>query len=116
MKPKKRIIEKAIANGSIERVDELMSASQILITEVHNLLDESIEILADNHLKGGVLQMVANRYLKAAEEYFKTFATCVYSDCKKMDMFEDIDEFDEMFREWAELPKNWEPKIVEYDA
>lgn len=113
MRLKKKIIDAAIANGSIERVDELMSAAQILITEAHCIIDETIEILGYNKLRSGELQASANRYLKSAEEYFKLFASAVNKEENKMQMFKDIDEFDEKFREWAALEKHWSPKEVE---
>ena len=34
----------------------------------------------------------------------------VTTERQKMDMFRDMDGFDEWFRKWSKLPKEWKPK------
>ena len=41
MKPKKKIIDAAIANGSIDRLNMLLSAAHLLNCEANNLVEEA---------------------------------------------------------------------------
>ena len=86
MKPKKPLIARAQANGSIDRLNQLLSASHILLCEANGLLEE------------------------AADRYFNEFASMIETEKQKMDMFEDMDGFDAYFRRWSKLPKEWTPE------
>ena len=96
MKAKKDLIKTAEADGSIDRLNSLLSAAHILNCEANMLL--------------GNLKRLHNNFVKAADLYFKEFSSLVETDKSKMDMFKDMDDFDEKFRKWAKLPKVWAPK------
>lgn len=113
MKPKKNLIDSAIEDGSIERLNQLLSAAQILNCEANNLVEEASDILEVKKLLLGNLKKLHNDFVKCADKYFKEFATLVETEKSKMDMFSDLQDFDKSFREWAKVPSGWKPKEVE---
>lgn len=113
MKPKKTLIEKSIADGSMDRLNQLLSASHILLCEANTLIEEASDLMSDKGLMLGVLKKRHNDLVKCADSYFKEFASMVTEDKTKMDMFGDMDEFDQSFRAWAKVPLGWKPKEVE---
>ena len=113
MTPKKQLIDRAVANGSIERLNQLLSASHILICESNTLVEEASDLMAANGLLLGELKMLHNRFTQAADRYFREFAAMVTTERQKMDMFSDMDDFDEYFRSWAKLDKEWKSKDEE---
>lgn len=114
MKPKKILIERAKANGAIDRMNILFSGIQILNAEANKLADECSEILAENGLLMGRLKQLHTNFVKAADNYFQEFAACVFDEKSKMDMFGDIDSFDNVFRQWSRIEKDWKPKSLDY--
>ena len=62
MKPKKHLIERAEANGSMARLNQLLSASHILLCEANSLLEEAADLMAANGLLLGELKMLHNRF------------------------------------------------------
>ena len=56
MKPKKKIIDAAIANGSIDRLNMLLSAAHLLNCEANNLVEEASDLMAENSLLLGDLK------------------------------------------------------------
>ena len=110
MKPKKTLIERAQANGSIDRLNQLLSASHILLCEANGLLEEAADLMAKNGLLLGELKQLHNRFTTAADRYFNEFASMIETEKQKMDMFEDMDGFDAYFRRWSKLPKEWTPE------
>ena len=109
MKPKKTLIEKAKANGSIQRLNMLISAAHILNCEANSLIEEASDLMAENGLMLGSLKRLHNNFVKAADLYFKDFASMVDDDGSKMDMFEDMEGFSKLFRKWSRLDQKWEP-------
>lgn len=112
MKPKKILIERAKANGAIDRMNVLFSGMQILNAEANSLAEECADILMDHGLMIGRLKQLHNLFVKSADNYFNEFKNCIFSEEKKMDMFSDMDSFDEIFRKWSNIEKNWKPKEV----
>ena len=110
MKPKKHLIARAEANGSIARLNQLLSVSHILLCEANGLLEEAADLMASNGLLLGELKQLHNRFTTAADRYFNEFASMVNTEKQKMDMFTDMDEFHELLRKWSKLPKDWKPK------
>lgn len=110
MKPKKHLIARAQANGSIDRLNQLISASHILLCEANGLLEEAADLMEKNGLLLGELKQLHNRFTTAADRYFNEFASMVTTEKQKIDMFTDMDGFDEYFRRWSKLPKDWKPK------
>lgn len=110
MKPIQRLIERAKQNGSIDRLNQLLSASHLLLCEANGLLEEAADLMAENGLMLGELKQLHNRFTTAADRYFREFAGMVTTERQKMDMFGDMDGFDNYFRRWAKLPREWRPK------
>lgn len=115
MKPKKNLIEAAEADGSIARMNQLLSAVQILLCEAKNFSDEASEIMAEKGLLIGEIKKCYKDFERCADRYFKEFSTLVVNDQCKMDMFEDLQSFDTAFRTWAKVPVEWEPKVLTED-
>ena len=113
MKPKKQLIDRARANGSIDRLNQLISASHILLCEANGLLEEAADLMERNGLMLGEIKQMNKRFTQAADRYFSEFAKLVDTEKQKMDMFQDMDSFDDLFRRWAKMPREWEPERTE---
>ena len=109
MRPKKHFIDRAQANGSIDRLNQLLSANHILLCEANGLLEEAADLMKRNGLLLGELKQLHNQFTNSADRYFREFASMVTTEEQKMDMFSDMDGFDEWFRKWAKLPREWKP-------
>lgn len=94
MKPRKQLIDAAIANGSIDRMNMLLSAAHLLNCEANSLVEEASDLMTENGLLLGNLKKLHNDFVRVADKYFKEFATLVTTDTTKMDMFSDLDGFD----------------------
>ena len=110
MKPKEHLIKKAIDNGSIERLNILLSAAHLLNCTANQYAEEAAELMLENGLLLGRLKQLHNNFIKSADMYFREFAGMVFDENSKMAMFSDIDSFGEAFRQWAKIEKEWEPK------
>ena len=106
MKPKKHLIDRAVADGSMDRLNQLFSASHILLCEANGLVAEAGLLL-------GELKQLHTAFTRSADRYFREFAAMVTTDKQKMDMFRDMNGFDEYFRHWAKLPREWQLKQIE---
>lgn len=115
MKPKKKLVEAAIKDGSMDRLNLLLSAAHLLNCEANSLIEEAADVMNAKGLLLGDLKKLHNDFLKCADRYFKEFSTLVASDKCKMDMFEDLQSFDTAFRTWAKVPSEWEPKVLTED-
>lgn len=113
MKPKQQLIAQAAANGSVDRMNQLLSAAHILHCEANNLIEEASDLMLSQGLMLGILKKRHSDLTKSADIYFKEFASMVSTDKSKMDMFSDLDDFDQSFRKWAKVPAGWKPKEVE---
>lgn len=113
MKPRKQLIDAAVANGSLDRMNMLLSAAHLLNCEANNLVEEASDLIAKNGLLLGDLKKLHNNFVKSADLYFLEFSSLVETENSKMDMFRDMDDFDAKFREWAKLPSDWKPKESE---
>lgn len=114
MKPKDILIKNAIANGSVERLNILLSAAHILNCAANQYAEEAADLMAENGLLLGRLKQLHNNFIKSADMYFREFAGMVFNEQTKMAMFQDMEGFDKVFREWSKIEKDWEPKKVEY--
>ena len=110
MKPKEILIKNAIENGSIERLNILLSAAHILNCAANQYAEEAADLMAENGLLLGRLKQLHNNFIKSADMYFREFAGMVFNDQTKMAMFSDMESFDKVFREWSKIEKDWEPK------
>lgn len=113
MRPKKDIIRAAEADGSIDRMNSLLSAAHILNCEANMLVEEASDLMNAKGLLLGNLKRLHNNFVKSADMYFLEFASLVETEKSKMDMFKDMDDLDNKFREWAKLSKDWKPKKVD---
>lgn len=102
MKPRKEVIEKAINNGAMARINQLLSANQILMAQSCLLIEEAQSILEANGLCLGLLKQKSNNVTRAFDIYFTEFASMVPKEMK-LPMFKDIDDFNYAFRKWAKL-------------
>lgn len=112
MKPRKQLIDAAIANGSMDRMNMLLSAAHLLNCEANDMVEEASDLMAENGLLLGDLKKLHNDFVRVADRYFKEFATLVTTETSKMDMFSDLEDFDKAFRKWAKVPSGWKPKEV----
>lgn len=110
MKPKEILIKNAIENGSVERLNILLSAAHILNCAANQYAEEAADLMAENGLLLGRLKQLHNNFIKSADMYFREFAGMVFNDQTKMAMFSDMESFDKVFREWSKIEKDWEPK------
>ena len=110
MKPKEILIKNAIENGSVERLNILLSAAHILNCTANQYAEEAADLMAENGLLLGRLKQLHNNFIKSADMYFREFAGMVFNDQTKMAMFSDMESFDKVFREWSKIEKDWEPK------
>lgn len=108
MKAKKTLIQRAVRNGAIDKVNRLLSAAHLLNCEANSLVEESNDILRENGLLVGELKKYHTDFVKCADRYFSEFAGLVTEDNKKMDMFTDMDEFDKWFRKWSKILEEME--------
>lgn len=102
---KKDLIEKATADGAIDRMNQLLSAAHILNCEANTLVEETADMMDKYGLLLGDLKMRHNSFVRSADMYFSTFASMVKNEKNKMDMFKDLDDFDKSFRKWAKIEK-----------
>lgn len=101
--PKKKVIERAKENGSIDRVDRLLSASHLLISVYLDMVSETQDILRDNGMFMGDIKEKYGTLQKAFDVYFYEFTKLINNDKRKKDYREDYDEFNASFRKWAKL-------------
>lgn len=113
MKPRKELIEQAQANGSMDRLNLLLSASHILLCEANNLIEEASDLMSAQGLLIGTIKKKYGDFLRVSDAYFKEFASLITTEQSKMDMFGDMDDFDNKFRAWAKVPAGWKPKETE---
>ena len=73
MKPKDVFIKRAIANGSIERLNILLSADHILNCTANQYAEEAADLMEENGLLLGRLKQLHNNFIKSADMYFREF-------------------------------------------
>ena len=112
MRPKKKVIERAERNGSIQRVNQLLSTTHLLVCTANNYFEESAEVLKQNGMLIGEIKKAFNDYVYHATMYFNEFKTMI-TEKSKMEMFEDIDKFDEYLRQYNNIEKVWKPKTLQ---
>ena len=113
MKPKEYLIKRAIEEGSIERLNILLSAAHILNCAANQYAEEAADLMAEKGLLLGRLKQLHNNFIRSADMYFREFAGMVFNEQTKMAMFNDMDGFDKVFREWSKIEREWEPKNLE---
>lgn len=114
MLPKKKLIDRAIADGSIDRINNLLSAGHILVCLSNSYIQEASDLMFEKGLLLGELKKRYNEFLLYADRYFTEFATLV--DGAKIDMFKDMEALDEIFRGWNKISKDWKPKEIDNET
>ena len=112
MKPKKFLVDMAKANGSIDRMNILFSAMQILNSQANAFAEECADLLLENGLMIGRLKQLHNNFVKAADNYFREFSSCIFDEDRKMDMFNDMDSFADVFYRWSQIEREFKPKEI----
>lgn len=100
---KKDLIDRANADGAMDKMNQLISAAHILNCEANSLVEEASDLMDKYGLLLGDLKMRHNSFVRSADMYFSTFASMVKNEKNKMDMFKDLDDFDKSFRKWAKI-------------
>lgn len=115
MLPPKRVVDRAFEDGTIDKVNRLLSAVHILNMEADIIVDEAAETLQAAGLQLGTLKKRHSDFIKCADRYFREFAEMITEEKSKKDMFNDIEEFDNKFRRWAAIEYNKTEKEKEND-
>ena len=101
MLPPKKAIEQAFADGTMDRVNRLLSAAHILNWEADVLVEDASDQLKEAGLQMGMLKKLHSDFIKAAERYFREYTHLVTSKEMSRALFTDTEEFDRKFRRWA---------------
>lgn len=103
MKPKKELLERARRDGAAQRINELISASYMLISEALVLQSEADDTLRKYGLVYAEIKQRANALQKEFDKYFSCVKTMITEDEQKEAYFTDLDNFDKIFRKYAKL-------------
>lgn len=101
MLPPKKTVDQAFADGTMDRVNRLLSAAHILSWEADVLVEDAADQLVAAGLQMGLLKKLHSDFIKAADRYFREFTHLVTSKEMSRALFIDTEEFDRKFRHWA---------------
>lgn len=103
MQPKKKVIDRAIENGSIQRVNMLLFATHLSRCEIEisNIIGKTPDILTD--LMPREIEKLFNDLDKNQDRYSNEFAKMVDTLGRCKNLISDCDEFGKKFREWAKI-------------
>lgn len=108
LRPKKKLIDIAIADGSIDRLNRLLSAAHILMCMSNQFFEESSDLMKMKGLMLGDIKKKYTNYQLHADIYFREFGSMV--DGNKMDMFTDMEQLEDLCRKFCNVPTDWKPK------
>lgn len=103
MKAPQSLIQQAVEDGSLDQVSLLLCAAYLLNSEASNLIEEAGDIMRQKGLMLGRIKQAQNHFTGSANRYFQMFAEIVKEDKKETAYFQDLEEFDRFFRQWAKL-------------
>ena len=103
MKAKKEIVQKAVENGSMDKVNKLLSAVHLLNSQANDMVEEASDILRDNKLLMGELKKYHSGFVRCADRYFNCFAEIIADSGQGQAYFKDLEEFNIHFRDWAKI-------------
>lgn len=103
MKPKKELLLRMREDGVDKRINTLLSAVHVLHCEASNLFGETEDLLIQYGCLVGELKREHSAMVKAMDKYFNDFTSMIDSKQSGKDLFEDLDNFDKVFRKWAKL-------------
>lgn len=103
MRAPKKAIQRAEANGSMQKVNYLLSAAYLLTAEANNLIEEAADVLRRNGLLIGELKKYHGDFVKSADRFFQDFQTMIDSPDRRGAFFKDLEDFDVAFRKWSKI-------------
>lgn len=103
MKAKKHLLDKAKRDGAAQRINELISASYMLISEALVLQSEADDTLRKYGLVYAEIKQRANALQREFDKYFSCVKSMITEDTQKEAYFTDLDNFDKVFRKYAKL-------------
>lgn len=109
MKAKKHLLDKAKQDGAAQRINELISASYMLISEALVLQSEADDTLRKYGLVYAEIKQRANALQKEFDKYFACIKSMITEEEQKEAYFTDLDNFDKVFRKYAKLENIGEP-------
>lgn len=108
----REILEKAKASGMFEKASQMISAVQILLCQANNMIGEVEDMFAEHRVVLDDIVTAQRQYYKAADKYFAEFGKIVDENKLGSVMFQDLDDFDNVFRVWAGLKQMGKPKSL----
>lgn len=108
-KPKHINVEQAIQDGTMDRVNQLLSLTLLLNTISNGLSDEAADLLRRHNLLVGPIKKNHTAMMKAADAFFYDFSTMITDSQNKEYLFKDIDTLRGSILSWAHLDKPFQP-------
>lgn len=106
IKPPKKLIEDAKGNGSVDRLNVLVSAAHICMVEANTLMVEAADMLAENGLMLGELGWWTKSLLKEFDRYNANFTQMILTDETKKNLFNDYEAFDKIYRKIMKIDED----------
>lgn len=102
MQAKKELWERARRDGADRKVNQLLSAAYLLVSEAYVLYSEAEGELRRYGLLLGETKHLLGAVERTMNRYFDQFKGVV-QPAERGHYFEDLDAFDKAFRRWAKL-------------
>jgi len=93
MPPKKKVLEAAIANGAMAKIDRLVSAAHILTEMGDWLMSEAEDTARENGLCIGEVKHAQNRYTSAHLNYVRLWRELVRGSGMTAERLDDFNHF-----------------------
>ena len=106
MLPKKQLVHRAIEDGTMTRINRLLSLSMVLNSISNGLSDEVADLLRSHGLLVGPLKQKHTAMMRAADAFFHDFATMITEEQQKKYLFDDIDSLRRLIMKWACLEED----------
>lgn len=109
MKPKKEVIDKAKADGAIDRVNQLMASAYICLNVAEIMTDRSTDVLERYGLQLGKLKHDIKALMKLFQEVDSEFISL--SDKGQVGNWaSELDDFLNIVEKYHGIPRTWQPK------
>lgn len=108
----REILEKAKASGMFEKASHMISAVHILLCQANNMIGEVEDMFAEHRVVLDDIVTAQRQYYKSADRYFAELGKIVDENKLGSVMFQDLDDFDNVFRVWAGLKQMGKPKSL----
>lgn len=105
-----KAIDKAFANGSMERINKLLSASYLLHSVAKNLTDEASDIIRQNGMMMGRIEMLQNKSDDTFSHYAREFCSMITDKNTVLNWAEDVDKIEKIIREYAKCSEPFKVK------